>query len=203
MKYYVYEWIRSDNNTPFYVGKGSGNRAGHKKSNKGWINITSKTDCYWRIIERFNSEEEAYLFEHQLIKSYREKDIELVNQTEYSRGGSSWSYTDEVRERQSINRKGKSIGIRSKEWGNNISKSLMGRDIKWKSSISKALKGKPKNYISSRRKIIQQYDYNMILINTFESASHAGIHLEKSGNSIADCAAGRQKTAYGYIWKYK
>lgn len=23
------------------------------------------------------------------------------------------------------------------------------------------------------------------------------------GNSIADCAAGKQKTAYGYKWKYK
>ena len=31
----------------------------------------------------------------------------------------------------------------------------------------------------------------------------AGKYLNKSGNSIADCASGRQKTAYGFKWKYE
>ena len=42
MKYYVYHWIRKDINEPFYVGKGTGNIASHKKKIKVKKNINYK-----------------------------------------------------------------------------------------------------------------------------------------------------------------
>ena len=51
--------------------------------------------------------------------------------------------------------------------------------------------------------MITQYDLNMNIINEYKSANEAGRNINKSGNQIADCAAGRQKTAFGFIWKYK
>jgi group I intron endonuclease len=58
---------------------------------------------------------------------------------------------------------------------------------------------------SYRKKTIIQYDLNMNQIAEYPSAKEAGDCLGKSGGSIADCActSGRQKTAYGFIWKYK
>ncbi len=129
MKYYVYHWIRKDTNEPFYVGKGTGNRAGHKKSNKGWKNITSKVECFWEIIKYFDDEQTAYLYEHTLIEEYKKLGYKIINQTEYSKGGGTWAYTDEVKQRQSKNRKGKGLGPRSEEWKQNISKANKGRNI--------------------------------------------------------------------------
>jgi len=202
MKYYVYHWIRKDINEPFYVGKGTGNRAGHKKSNKGWKNITSKVECFWEILKYFDNEQKAYLYEHTLIEEYKKLGYKIINQTEYSKGGGTWAYTDEVKQRQSENRKGKGLGPRSEEWKQNISKANKGRDITWSSKIGDALRGKPKNYLGHHKPIFQ-YNLQGNLLNEYQSAQEAGRHLGKSGNQIADCAAGRQKTAYGFIWKYK
>jgi hypothetical protein len=203
MKYYIYHWIRKDTDEPFYVGKGSGNRASHKKSNKGWKNITSKVECFWEIIKYFDDEQQAYLYEHILIEEYKKLGYKIINQTEYSEGGSSWAYTDEVKQRQSENRKGKGLGPRSEEWKQNISKANKGRNITWYKKIGDALRGIPKNYPNPNKKIIEQYTLDNIKVDEFPSATEAGNTLNKSGNSIADCASGRQKTAYGYIWKYK
>jgi stalled ribosome alternative rescue factor ArfA len=203
MKYYVYHWVRKDINEPFYVGKGTGNRAGRKKSNKGWKNITSKVECFWEILKYFDDEQKAYLYEHTLIEKYKKLGYKIINQTEYSKGGNTWAYTDEVKQRQSKNRKGKGLGPRSEEWKQNISKANKGRNILWANKIGDALRGIPKNYPNPNKKIIYQYDINNNLINQYNSAAEAGKALNKSGNSIADCAAGRQKTAYGFKWKYK
>ena len=203
MKYYVYHWVRKDINEPFYVGKGTGNRAGHKKSNKGWKNITSKVECFWEILKYFDDEQKAYLYEHTLIEEYKKLGYKIINQTKYSEGGGTWAYTDEVKQCQSENRKGKGLGPRSEEWKQNISKANKGRNILWANKIGDALRGIPKNYPSPNKKVIYQYDINDNLINQYNSAAEAGKALNKSGNSITDCAAGRQKTSYGFKWKYK
>ena len=83
-----------------------------------------------------------------------------------------------------------------------LSKANKGRTISWASKIGDALRGVPKNYPNPNKKIIYQYDTNNNLINQYNSAAEAGKALNKSGNSIADCASGRQKTAYGFVWKY-
>lgn len=63
-----------------------------------------------------------------------------------------------------------------------------------------------------KSKSIRQYDKNGILINTFNSVAEAGqwcfenkkcLNYNSGVRShIAECANGKRKTAYGYIWKY-
>ncbi len=53
------------------------------------------------------------------------------------------------------------------------------------------------------RKNILQCDLQGNIIKEWKSAFEAGRKLKVSGNSISDCLNKRQKTAYGYKWKYK
>jgi hypothetical protein len=87
-----------------------------------------------------------------------------------------------------------------------------------KQKISQAKKGKPLNpqhaenlriavknrkpWIKSSRQV-EQYDLEGNLIGIFTSAKEVDIKMGGKGNNAADCCRGRQKTAYGFIWKYK
>ena len=71
LKYYVYEYWRLDNNTCFYVGKGSGNRCYNtRERSKHFKNILNKTECAVFIVADDLTEEEAYQIESYLIHSY-------------------------------------------------------------------------------------------------------------------------------------
>lgn len=52
-------------------------------------------------------------------------------------------------------------------------------------------------------KPINQYDLNGNLIATYSSAKEAAITTNSNYVSICQCCTGRNKTANGYIWKYK
>jgi len=200
--FYVYQHLRLDNNIPFYIGKGCKDRAFRtKRNNKGWNNIVNKVGFKAEILEYFEDENQAIEYEHNLINTYKSQGIELVNQTQYSAGGTKWSYTDEVKTKQSQGQIG-TKRPKTPEWCEKLSKANKGRQILWGDKIGDALRGKPKNYLSHYKPILQ-YDLKNNLINEYQSAQEAGRCLGKSGNSIADCAAGRQKTSYGFIWKYK
>ena len=202
--FYVYRHLRLDNNTPFYIGKGCNERAFRKKRNNiGWNNIVNKVGFKVEILKYFECENEALGYEHKLIKEYREVGIELVNQTKYSSGGKKWAYTDEVKARQSLGQMG-TKRPKSKEWREKLSKAHKGREILWKDKISESMKKfAPNRKHNPHSKLILQYDLEDNFIKDFPSAMEAGRYLNKSGNSIADCASGRQKTAYGFKWEYK
>lgn len=81
MKYYIYEHIREDLNTPFYVGKGSGNRCFSKQRSKKWKEITSKVNYKVNIIAKYNNENVALEVERKLQLKYENQGIELCNLT--------------------------------------------------------------------------------------------------------------------------
>lgn len=56
---------------------------------------------------------------------------------------------------------------------------------------------------SKIRKPIIQFDLDGNFIKEHTSATQAGKELGKNGNNIADCASGKYKTTYGFIWEYK
>ena len=68
--YYVYEHIRLDNNTCFYVGKGRKNRAYIKTRNKAHDEIAKKYGMKVKIIKDNLTEDEALLLEYETIKKY-------------------------------------------------------------------------------------------------------------------------------------
>lgn len=70
-KFYVYVWIREDNNSVFYVGKGNGKRARNTSMrNQHFKRIMAKTSCHYEIICENLTEDEAFELEIQTIKYY-------------------------------------------------------------------------------------------------------------------------------------
>ena len=76
----------------------------------------------------------------------------------------------------------------------------------------KILSNKTKSKIASANsKQVTQYDLKGNVIRDFKSASDAerfilnkpNEHWRKLPSNISDCCRGKQKTAYGYIWKLK
>ena len=125
-----------------------------------------------------------------------------------------------------IRGKSKPKGFMSEELKQKISQSNKGvsrnKGTKFteetKQKISKAKKGKSlseqhvvnlKIGIQSRKKWqksskkVEQYDLENKLISVFNSAKEADLSMGGKGNNVADCCRGRQKTAYGFKWKYK
>jgi group I intron endonuclease len=96
-------------------------------------------------------------------------------------------------------------------WKNNprkISEEHMLKMIEGRKGLTRNIETKKKMRdkkigTSYRNKTTIQYDLNMNQIAEYPSAKEAGDFLGKCGKSIANCASGRQKTAYGFIWKYK
>jgi len=52
-------------------------------------------------------------------------------------------------------------------------------------------------------KQVEQYDLVGNLIKVFSSSKEADTEMGGKGNNVADCCRGKQKTAYGFRWKYK
>jgi hypothetical protein len=210
-------YILERNRVPFYIGKTKGNWRENKHKLKfgediNFIEIDTVEDCEWLFWEKY------------YISLYKSWGFILVNKN--NGGGGPEQYTEEQKQKmrkphkegtgekiskaltgikrgpQSEETKQKIKLVRTGKPQPNISKANKGRTISWASKIGDALRGVPKNYPNPNKKIIYQYDINNNLINQYNSAAEAGKALNKSGNSIADCASGRQKTAYGFVWKY-
>lgn len=83
-KYYVYCLINKEWKTPFYVGKGSGNRCKDKKSRPAQIqSILSKYDCTWEIIVDRLSEENALIMEKYIKMAFKEMGYPIIDYERY------------------------------------------------------------------------------------------------------------------------
>jgi len=101
--YYVYQYLRSDG-TPYYIGKGYGNRAYSK-----YHNVHLPEDQKNIIILKENMlETDAFSLEIELIAKYGRKDIGtgiLRNLTNGGEGVSGYTHKKETRYKQSISAK--------------------------------------------------------------------------------------------------
>ena len=52
------------------------------------------------------------------------------------------------------------------------------------------------------QKAVEQYSMDGYIIKTYPSASEAGRETGFAKGHIIDCCNGKQKSAYGYIWRY-
>ena len=199
-------YLIQKNNIPIYVGKTKNISVRlfyHRKkfgNDITYFYLDEVSDSEWKFWEK------------HYISLFRSWGFKLENKNDG--GGGSTSYSDEIKQKISQSKTGMKYNL-TEEGKINKSILLKGlkRSEKTKQKISKAKKGHEcyknpernqkirKN--NSNNKPIYQYDLQGNLLNEFQSAQEAGRHLGKSGNSIADCAAGRQKTAYGFIWEYK
>jgi group I intron endonuclease len=214
MRPYIY-LVKNQQDKIVYVGQQIGTKSIDEYKGSGLLlNRAYKKygDDYFKreIIEccdinELNDKEKLY------IKQHNTKFPHGYNLTEGGEGMKGYKYNNNQKQNISKNKMGQKY---PKEHGEKIRQAKLGKKqtqetidkiIQTKASKHNIqpnldLKGQHK---SNSQKTILQYDLKNHLLNEFQSAQEAGRCIEKSGNQIADCASGRQKTAYGFTWKYK
>jgi hypothetical protein len=104
--YYTYAYLREDR-TPYYIGKGSGNRAyqNHKRTNGQ--NLLPKNKDQILILKKFQLENDAYKHEQYLIALYGRKCDGgiLVNMVHGGKGGAKKYLTQKEKEEAQIRNK--------------------------------------------------------------------------------------------------
>ena len=152
-EFYVYEHIRLDNNTCFYVGKGKGERAYDLERNDHHNNISNRHGHAVLIIKDNLTEEEAFELERDTIEDYVFNlgygiDIDgyrdysnnkyLTNMTFGGEGVSGMRHSKESKQRISEKCKGKRAGKNNPLYGKHHSE-----ETKQKMSESKKGKNHP------------------------------------------------------------
>ena len=113
--FYVYVHYKADTKEPFYVGKGTKDRATitYRRSSF-WTNIYKKHGFYHEIIQTFPTEEEAFQLEKELIASLS-KTHKLANLTAGGEGSAGYLHTLDSRRRMSLSGKGKEKSQETRE----------------------------------------------------------------------------------------
>ena len=104
-KYYVYAFLREDN-SPYYIGKGHGNRA---YSTKRTVKKPKNEERIKILVENL-TEADSFLLEMFLIKYFGRKGYDecgiLYNQTKGGEGSSGYKHSKESLEKMSKSRTG-------------------------------------------------------------------------------------------------
>lgn len=97
--YYTYAYLRK-NKTPYYIGKGTGDRAYVPHKRKNGVDFKPKNKNQILILKKFINEKDAYLHEKYLIFLYGLKINSglLINMTNGGDGGGHIKYSLEERE---------------------------------------------------------------------------------------------------------
>jgi hypothetical protein len=115
---------------------------------------------------------------------------------EYSQMLTGKKQSEETRNKKSKSMIGHSMY--TEEWKQKISKSNTGREITWSDKISSSLKDRKMPW---RTKPVIQYTLDGNFVKEWESVAEISKHPDYG--FVGACVNGRQKTAYGYIWKHK
>ena len=201
-------YVLEKNSVPFYIGKAKdATRRKHAHRRTYGLDIQSY------IIDEV---EDWKFWESYWIEQFKQWGFKLENKN--NGGGGPSSYTEEQKQKMRGPRPGT---------GDKISKTLKERNHSQyyteevKNKISQGTKGKPKPFsdthkiamgIAKRKqaKTVLQCDLSGNIIKEWESKGQAALWIkEQTGKTsnltsqIKDCILGRQKTAFGYKWKYK
>ena len=201
-------YVLEKNGVPFYIGKAK-NVTRRKHSHT----ITYGLDIQLHVIDEV---ENWKYWECYWIEQFKQWGFQLENKN--NGGGGPSSYTEEQKQKM---RK-----PRIKGTGDKISKTLKDRNHSQyytqevRDKISKGNKiPKPFSNIHKQNigiakrkqaKIVLQCDLDNNVIKEWESKGQAALWIQEQTNKtsnlvsqIKDCILGRQKTAFGYKWKYK
>lgn len=97
--FYTYFHTRNDTGAIFYVGKGNGRRAFHKRRNTHWCRVAKKHGYTSHFAMTNLTEVEAFEHERFLISCLRGLGEPLVNMTDGGEGASGYIQPPEVREK--------------------------------------------------------------------------------------------------------
>jgi hypothetical protein len=208
---YLYRHIRLDKNEPFYIGVGSSAnyfRAFRKTNrNNHWNNVVNITNYEVEILFDDLSDEQARLKEIEFIKLYGRVDLgtgSLVNLTDGGDGCLSRKMTKEIASKIGNANKGK---IRTKEFRDNIAlvnKARMSNPEIYEKHCKSTKNNRIPIRYNTPKKPVLQYDLNNNLIKEHDSITSASIQFNSNKlGLISRCCNNKQKTALGYIWKFK
>ena len=185
-----------------YIGKSKNSREYVHKSKYG-KNIT-----YTEIdqINSLNKEDWKWL-ETLWIQSFISWGFEVMNIKKV--GGSGLEYhTKETKQKISKLKKGISVGKGIKKPGSGP-KGPRPEWVKEKmrkpkpEGFSEKISGPNPKKAKGKHKPVLQYNQNGEFIKKWNSNSEAEIYFnKKQSDNIGACCRGKQKTAFGYIWKY-
>jgi hypothetical protein len=98
-KFYVYLHRRLSDSLPFYLGKGTGDRA-WRKSHRSfhWKNIVNKHGYTIEILQEFDDEQEALQYEIDGIAALKEAGYNLCNITDGGEGVSGLKHSEKAKE---------------------------------------------------------------------------------------------------------
>lgn len=100
--FYVYEWYVLETDEIFYVGKGCGNRyLNTSKRNKLFRFYFENFDCKSRIVKEFDTEDKAFVYEHERILELKSLGQAKCNLDYGGKGGVHFCWTDEMRKYKS------------------------------------------------------------------------------------------------------
>lgn len=222
-KHYVYRHTRLDTNIPFYVGKGSGNRASSKHSrNRWWKFVEAKHGREVQIVKRFETHEEALKFEIQLIKLYKSFGYCETNLTPGGEGVvglTPWNkgipMSEETKKKVSEAKKNPSAETRRR-----ISEAGKGR-ISWNAGLNLTKEHIAKlSQAKKGKKYSDEYKLNMakvkgskqFSVHSLESGIYIGswygkktcardLNIDRA--AVCKCLKGTQRQTKGYTFKYE
>lgn len=188
----VYRHRRKDNLEIFYVGIGKNLRRPYRKDERSrwWRSIVNKVDYTVEILAEDLSWKDACELEVLLIKEYGRKDLReglLCNMTDGGEGATGVSLSKEHKRK---------IGEAQKRLFPNGN--LENLKKAWASTRGKRLS---KERIAKISKIVLQYNKNGEFIKEFKSGSE--VLRELGIDHVGKVCNNKQKTAGGFIWKYK
>ena len=228
-EFYVYEHIRLDNMTCFYVGKGKGERAYDLERNDHHNNISNRHGHAVLIIKDNLTEEEAFELERDTIEDYVFNlgygiDIDgyrdysnneyLTNMTFGGEGPSGRKHSEEAKRKNSEAHKGKNNYFYGKqlseEHKKKLSEAKKGKQFseEHKKKLSEAHKGK-KLSEKTKLKLSKKASKKVICITTgkiFNSQKEASNYY-KCGDISLCCegickSAGKLPNGIRLKWKY-
>ncbi len=224
--YYVYQYIRLDNNTIFYIGKGKGDRCFQINCRSNYFkNILNKTECAVEIVHEGLTEQQALDLECELIhelvfeegygincKGHEKTCVSgkpyLVNATWGGEGISGLVFSEKHRRKLSESKKGELHHMfgktHSQETRKKISESQKGEKGFWfGKTLSQETRKKMSMSIPKTPIImLDKTTGNPLMI--FDAVTHTDIYFDKKHtcSDIVKCCKGKLKSAKGYKWMY-
>ncbi len=192
-KFYIYEHIRLDTNTVFYVGKGKGDRS-HSKSNRNqyWHNVVNKHGYSVNIIQEKLTEQEAFDLEIELIAHYGRLGINtgiLINMTDGGEGISGMIHSSKTRNKMSKSQKGRGFSEESKKKMSESQKDKK-RSIEHRKNISNS---------QTKRCNITAYK-NGKIVGEYTSQRDCWKELNLDRGNLSATLRGRCKSCQGYTF---
>jgi hypothetical protein len=220
MEYTKIYYLHNGDNIPFYIGKTNGNLIGRLSGHK----IRLKTNFLKiELIDEVYVNEWKF-WESWYIELFKSWGFKLENKNKGGGGLEYHSYLTKIKiSKSKIGKPNPFKGIsKSKEFGDMIKNHpTRGKKIS-ESNMGKihSNRGKPfteehkqkikltRDFLKNRKNTWQntpviQYDLQGNFIKEWNSQKEASIFLKTKGDGVGACCRGKQKSAYGFIWKFK